>query len=418
MDIVRKSSKKSGLKNPWVIVGAACALSIAFIAYGIGFSTTPKINADELITATVEQDEFIVNVRGMGVLAPKNERWITTSTNASVEQIFVKPGTMIEVAQPIMRLSNPDLIQELNERKWELDEMAATNIALKASLDNQLLDLESAVLEARLNYERSLLTLDAQRSLMKDGVNAVSRIDFETTKIDVEQNQQRWQLAKDRLESQRKNIDAQLIASNARYKRLENLLAIAQTRVDSLMVTATQTAVIQELPIELGQRVIAGTNLVKIASSNDFIAELRIPENLINQVNIGQPVSLDSRTSVFRGRVNRIDPTVVNGLVQVDVDIIGQTPAEARPDLTIEGTVEIARKEETLFVRRPMYARSLIASDVFVLSQDGTKAIKTTVEFGQSSSTHIEVVSGINAGQEIIISDATQWADLPNIQIN
>lgn len=418
MDIVRKSSKKSGFTKTLIIIATVSAVSIAFLTYGIGFSHTPKISADELVLATVKHDEFVVSVRGMGVLAPKEERWITTSSSASVEQIFVKPGAVVSVTQPIMQLSNPELVQQLNERRWELDEMAATNTALQASLDNQLLDLESAVLEARLNYERSMLTLEAQRSLMKDGVNAVSRIDFETTKIDVEQNEQRWQLAKDRLESQRKNIDAQLAASKARFRRLENLMQVAQTRVDDLLVTATQNAIVQELPIELGQRVVAGTNLVKIASNNAFIAEIRIPENQVNQVVIGQSVALDSRTSVFNGKVSRVDPTVINGLVQVDVEITSQMPAEARPDLTIQGTVEITRKRDTLFVKRPMFAKSLSASDVFVLDSTGTKASKTAVEFGQSSSTHIEVLQGVTAGQTIIISDATQWAGRQDIQIN
>lgn len=418
MDIVRKSQHSSGLKRPITIIMIIVALLVAISVYSMTSSDSPKIRAEDIVLATVQQNEFVVSVRGIGVLAPKSERWVSTRSNASIEQIFVKPGTMVNVGQPIMRLSNPELVQQLNERRWELDEMAATNSALKASLDNELINLEASVLEAKLNYERSLLTLNAQKTLMEQGVNAVSRIDFETTKIDVEQNQQRWELAKSRLSSQRQNIEAQLIASQARYNRLENLLQTAQRRVDELLVTASQAAIIQEMPVELGQRVLAGANLVRIASNDEFIAEIRIPENLINQVAIGQDVTLDSRTSVFGGTVSRIDPSVINGLVQVDVNIVGNMPAEARPDLTVEGVVEISKKSNALFVKRPMFARSLTKSDVFVLDEDGSDAVKTAVEFGQSSSTHIEILSGITSGQQIIISDSTKWANQQNIQIN
>ncbi|WP_395343958.1 efflux RND transporter periplasmic adaptor subunit [Ningiella sp. W23] len=418
MDIARSTKKRPNKKLISIMaitVIIVCLLTLGFLSLS---NAGNSVSAQELVLATVEQEEFVVSVRGMGVLAPKEERWISTSVNASIEQLFVKPGTVVAKGDAIAQLSNPELVQSMDERQWELDELIATNNALSASLNNELLNLKAAVLEAKLNYERSLLTLDAQKKLMSQGVNAVSQIDFESSKIEAEQNKQRWELAQNRLASQKQNNQAQLIASQARFKRLQHIANRAKVLVEGLTMKASQDAVVKELSVELGQQVVAGTNIVKIASRDQFIAELRIPENLINQVAMGQAVSLDSRTSLFAGEVSRIDPAVINGLVQVDVEIVSEMPDEARPELTIEGVIEIAKKPNALFVKRPMYARGLSESNVFVLDADGKSATKTLVEFGQSSSTHIEIIRGIEPGQKIIISDANKWASKPQIAIN
>ncbi|GLR69290.1 efflux RND transporter periplasmic adaptor subunit [Agaribacter marinus] len=418
MDIVRKKTS-SGRKKKWLIAisGVAFALLASFGVYSISSSTT-AIKKDALILDVVKQDEFLVTVRGMGVLTPKNERWISTDVSASIEQIFVKAGTNVSAGEPILKLNNPSLVQEFEESQWALQEAIATQNALKVSLETDLINLDAAVIEAKLNYERSTLTLNAQQTLMSQGVNAVSQIDFESSKIEVAQDKQRWELAKRRYESQQRNMGAQMQASDARLNRVRELVNRLNRRVQALTVSSQTDAIVQELSVELGERVSAGANLARIASRNEYIAELRIPESKISDVLMNQAVSLDSRSSIFSGNVIRIDPNVVNGLVQVDVAIRGATPVEARPDLTIEGVIEIAKKANALFVKRPVYARSKSTSPVYVLSSNGKQAEKKMVEFGQSTSTHIEVIAGIRAGQQIIVSDATQWENNQIIQIN
>jgi hypothetical protein len=306
----------------------------------------------------------------------------------------------------------------LEETQWELDELNAQTQALKVSLESQVLDQEASVINEKLNYERSLLTLTAQNTLLEQGINAVSQIDHQAIKIEVAQNKQRWELEIKRLAKQKENVSAQLLANDAKVKRMQKTLERAQQQVDSLNVRASIDAIVQEMPMELGQQVIVGTNLARLAKRDEFIAELRIPEIQIQDVVIGQKVILDTRNSQVEGIVRRIDPSVNNGAVQVDVDILGATPKEARPELTVEGVIEIVRIPNALYVKRPMFAKSYGDSVVYLLNEGGSGANKQAVTFGKASAHYIEIKQGLSLGQEIIISDVSAWESHQQISIN
>jgi HlyD family secretion protein len=318
----------------------------------------------------------------------------------------------------LMELSNPQLVQRLEETRWELDEMEAETTALEVSLESELLDQEAAVINEKLNHERALLTLNAQKTLLEQGVVAVSHIDHEEIKIDVAQFKQRWELEIKRLAKRRENLAAQRLAAQARVNRMRKILQRAQEQVDGLNVKATMDSIVQEMPMELGQQVSSGTNLARLARSGEFIAELRIPEKLINEVVIGQLVTVDTRTSKISGMVKRIDPAVINGSVQVDVELTSDIPREARPDLTIEGEIDIARIENTLFVQRPMFAKSFGQAQVYLLDAEGETASRHDVTFGQTSTKYIEIKSGLLTGQNIIVSDVSSFEEHQQIKIN
>ena len=391
-----------------------------FAGYSLvfGSSASHVVNSETLLIDSVQRGELTITVRGMGVLAPRDVRWLATNVDGKVERIHVKAGAQVKQGDLILELSNPQLLQQLEETKWELDELEAQTMALKVTLESQVLDQEAAVINEKLNYERSSLTLDAQVTLLKQGVNAVSLIDHEAVKIEVAQNKQRWELAIKRLEKQKENVAAQMLANEARVNRMRKSLERVTEQVEQLNVRASIDAIVQAMPMELGQQVNAGTNLARLAKRGDFIAELRVPENQIQNVVIGQPVSLDTRTSVVEGIVRRIDPAVVNGVVQVDVDIVDETPREARPDLTVEGTIQIAQLDNALYVKRPMFAKSFGDSFVYLVDQSNNTAQKHSVTFGQASSNFIEIKSGLQMGQEIIVSDVSAWDTHQQIQIN
>lgn len=418
MDIVREKPKKK-MSNK--IIGVLVLLIVAFFMLKLVFNrdnSTYAVNSNTLLTDKVQQGDLYVSVRGIGVLVPKDIRWVATNVEGRVERILIKAGAHVKAGDLLMELRNPQLVQRLEETKWELDEMEAQTIALEVSLESELLDQEAAVINEKLNHERALLTLNAQKTLLEQGVVAVSHIDHEEIKIDVAQFKQRWELEIKRLAKRRENLAAQRLAARARVNRMRKILQRAKEQVDALNVKATMDSIVQEMPMELGQQVSSGTNLARLARSGEFIAELRIPEKMINQVLIGQEVTVDTRTSKIKGRVKRIDPTVINGSVQVDVELISEIPREARPELTIEGEIDIARIENTLFVQRPMFAKSFGQAQVYLLDDEGETASRHDVTFGQTSTKYIEIKSGLITGQNIIVSDISSFEEHQQIKIN
>lgn len=418
MDIVRTKAKRTTAQKAVMSVIMVVAVLLLFLWWFSNTNATHIVDSDLLLTDKVQQGELKVNVRGIGVLAPKDIRWVATNVNARVDRIYVKAGAIVSKGDLILKLSNPQLDQQFEETQWELDELTAQATALKVSLESQTLDHEAAVINEKLNYERSLLTLTAQDTLLQQGINAVSQIDHQAIKIEVAQNKQRWELEIKRLEKQKENVAAQLIANQARVNRMSKTLERAKQQVESLNVRASIDAIVQIMPMELGQQVTAGTNLARLAKRDEFIAELRIPENQIQDVLIGQTVSLDTRTSKVEGVVTRIDPSVENGVVQVDVELIGPAPKEARPELTVEGIIEVMRIENALYVKRPMFAKSYGDSHVYLVDSNGDLANKHSVIFGKSSNTYIEIKDGLSLGQEIIVSDVSAWETHQQIRIN
>jgi HlyD family secretion protein len=418
VDIVRTKAKRTTAQKAVMALIIMAAILLLFYWWFSSTNATHIVDSDLLLTDKVQQGELTVNVRGIGVLAPKDIRWVATNVNARVDRIYVKAGAIVSKGDLILKLSNPQLDQQFEETQWELDELAAQATALKVSLESQTLDHEAAVINEKLNYERSLLTLTAQDTLLQQGINAVSQIDHQAIKIEVAQNKQRWELEIKRLEKQKENVTAQLIANQARVNRMSKTLERAKQQVESLNVRASIDAIVQVMPMELGQQVTAGTNLARLAKRDEFIAELRIPENQIQDVLVGQTVSLDTRTSKVEGVVTRIDPSVENGVVQVDVELVGPPPKEARPELTVEGIIEVMRIENALYVKRPMFAKSYGDSHVYLIDSNGDLANKHGVIFGKSSNTYIEIKDGLSLGQEIIVSDVSAWETHQQIRIN
>lgn len=418
MDIVRSKPNKVISKK---VISVASLLLVAVVVL-ILLSTksvgSHVVSKNTLMLGQVKQGDFNVSVRGIGILAPKDIRWVSTAVSGRVERILIKAGAQVKAGDLLLELSNPELVQRWEESKWQLEEMEAEISAQAVLLESQLLDREAAVINERLNHERALLTLNAQRKLLDQSIVAVSQVDHAEVKIEVAQIKERWQLEIKRLKKGQENLVAQNKAAQARLNRMKRMVERAEQQVKDLKVRATMDSLVQEMPIELGQQINAGINLAKLASNGLFIAELRVPEKQVNDVAIGQSVQVDTRNSIVAGTVERIDPTVINGQVQIDVALVGDLPSEARPDLTVEGVIEIANIEQTLFVKRPMFSKSFSEEDVYLLDDEGELAAIKTVQFGQVSNKYIEVKSGLKAGQNIIISDTSDWQGISQISIN
>jgi len=418
MDIVRSKQKKKFNVKRWFSVAAISAVAVVSIINLSGNSSTYQVDKSELITAKVQRGEFNISVRGVGVLVPKDIRWVATNVEGRVERILIKAGAKVKKGDLLLELSNPQLVQQLEETKWQLEEMVAETNALNVSLASELLDQEAAVINEKLNHERALLTYNAQKTLLDKGTVAVSHITHEEVKIDVAQYKERWQLEIKRLNKKQESLLAQAKAYQARLNRMRKIYQRAQQQVESLKVHATMDSIVQAMPMELGQRVQMGSNLARLARSGEFIAELRVPEKQIKDVALGQSVVVDTRNSKIAGIVQRIDPIVNNGSVQVDIELIGEMPKDARPDLTVNGVIAIANIENTLFVKRPMFAGEDSNASVFLLAADGNQANKVNIHFGQTSTQYIQITSGLVAGNNIIISDVSAWENQQTIDVN
>ncbi|MDO6428203.1 HlyD family efflux transporter periplasmic adaptor subunit [Thalassotalea sp. 1_MG-2023] len=409
MDIVRKKQKNFTPIIKWAVIAVVIISCIWALTYAS--NRGHKVSANNVLFDTVQSGDLTLDVRGIGVLVPKEVYWVATEVNGRVDKVFKKAGAAVKKDDLIISMKNSSLTQQLEESQWELEETKAQLNAQRVALESQVLDQETLVINSQLNYESALLTLNAQKTLLSQGIVAISKVEHEEVKIEVEQLLQRWQLEKKRYAKAQENLVAQKRAFNARLKRMERGTARIQHLVNSLEIRASIDSIVQEMPLELGQQITAGTNVARLARNDEFIAEIRVPEKQIYQIGLTQAVTLDTKTSKVSGEVIRIDPSVVNGSVQVDVAITGTLPKEARPELSVDGIIHVAHLTNTLYVKRPMYAKANESSAVYVVNTENNSVALRDVTFGRSSQTHIEIISGLSVGENVVVSNVSSWKD-------
>ena len=368
-----------------------------------------SVPSNSVITAVVEQGDFDIKISGPGILAPRDVRWVASTVSGKVERILVKPGAYVSKGQLIVELINPELDQKVQELHWEVVAMEAQTRALKVSHDTKLLDMQASILVTQMKYEKAKMRLDAETKLISVGNSTVSKLDFESSKLTVNQLIKTIEIDKVRTEQLSLNLSAGFEAQTALLNKLKKTHERALFHLASLNVKASLDGVLQALPLELGQRVVIGGNIAKFAKKGDLIAELKVPELNAGDIIIGQYVSIDTRFNQIQGKVIRIDPAVVSGTVQVDVELTSRLPDEARPDLSIDGEIFITQKKNSLFVRRPAFSQAKQAMSIYLVNNEQNTAQQTPVEFGLSSSVDIEVVSGLKVGDRIIVSEQTSF---------
>jgi len=376
------------------------------------------IDKDVIVFDEVQQGHFSVSVRGSGILVPENIQWLSSNIDARIDRIIVKPGKSVKKGDLIAELSNPRLQQLLEETHWELEAQIAESEAQKVGQKTALLFQKALMINAKLNFESSKLKQEAHNELVNKSTGAVSKIDYEQTRLETIQLKQRWEIQQDIFHSMQKNTLAQNNALAARINKMSKTLERAQQQVDSLMVYATIDSVVQEVPIEAGQRIRMGANIAKLAEQNSLIAELQIPELHIQDVAINQIVVIDTRNNKVQGIISRIDPAVVNGNVQVDVMFTEDLPRDARPDLTVNGEIKITEIADALFVNRPLLAQSQSMASLYKVTSDGNFAQRVPVKLGKGSVNKIQIIEGLEVGEKIIISDPSAWESHQKVRIN
>lgn len=417
MDIVRQT--KTASKFRWLGFASGLAvLAIAIVAYSNVSLTAKAVNRNSVSFAQVKRGDMAVKVFGNGTIVPKEIRWVAAGVAGRVNRVLVKPGALVEQGQMLLVLDNPELAQAAEESAWEVEASQAELVALEVTLESNVLDQHAKVETVVIDLESARMQYDAEASLVKNGHGSISMLDHKRSELRVRQLENDLEVERARLVRMQKNKQAQLNASSARLRKLENVLLRAQRNVESLNVVAPASGVVQEVAVELGQRLTIGSNIVKVADQSQLIAELKIAERMINDVAIGQHATIDTRKSKITGRVVRIDPAVVSGSVLVEIEFNQALPPEARPDLSVSGEVLVADLRDTLYVQRPVTAQSDQQSILYKLTKQNAMAHRVAVHYGQGSSDRIQILSGLEVGDTVILSDHSSWEHHQEIRLN
>jgi len=418
MDVQRPLLIKPWWKKYWYFLPAILIIaSIYFLKSFLG-SASYFIDKNAIVTAKVLQGNFKVNVRASGLLKPLNIRWVSSQVAGRVEQAFVKAGAKVNAGDVLVQLSNPELHRELETARWELEANKAESYAAYVALESQMVDLKNSVVSAEYSYQSAKLKLDAETLLMQQGNATVSALDYQKSQLAVKQQMQYWQAQQQKTEKMKANLAATKTAQNARIGLVENNYQRVLEQVASLQVKAFTGGVVQQISLELGERTQVGDSVALIADQNTLFAELQVQEVRARDIALGQFVTIDTRRSEITGEVTRIDPVVKNGMVLIDVALTSDLPNEARPDLTVDGLIEISNIDNALYIKRPVYAPSHTQVNIYKLNNDKSFADKHLVSLGQSSVNNIQILSGLDVGDEVIISDSTDWQDHQQIMIN
>lgn len=406
MDIVRPDLQRRRRRRRVLSVGGAvlCVVGIGIAAVGYG-NASPSVPSKDLLIGIVRRGTFDREVRGPGKLVPRQMRWTTARTEASVERLLVKPGAAVSAGTPVLELSNPDVLDRFETARAAYLAADDDHRALESRLAADLLAMQSDAVAIQGELEAARVDEEAGRLGFEAGV--LPAVEYRKRRIALEQIRQRAAIARQRVTQSQAAVRSQLVASQARLSELRNARELRKAEVDGLLIRAGMDGVVQELSVTEGERVTAGQKLARIAGSGPLNAELRIPESYSGDLQVGQSVTLLLGNIRVGGRVCRVDPTVENGAVLLDVEPTTSLPAGSRPEQSIDGIVTIQRIADTLFVDRPVNATGQASSSVFRLTGE-SEAESVPVRFGKESSNQIQVVTGLRAGDRIILSDLSR----------
>jgi HlyD family secretion protein len=405
MDKPRQSNRKQ--RQRLYIGGGVAAAVLITVGLTQLKPAPPSVEGAGIYSDTVRHGELVRQVRGPGTLTPEYIRIIPAVTAGRIEQIFARPGTVVEPGTPLLRLSNPDVELQLLESERQYNAALTELVNLRANLQTQVLTLEGSVAQAQSTFNDAVRQANTAAELAAKGL--IARNEAERAKDQVDEARTRLDIEKQRLQLARGTVDAQLEQQAGQVERLRGIVAFRRQQLESMDVRATSSGVLQRLDLEIGQYVNPGIELARVVEPGRLKAVLRIPESQMRDVVMGQTAWIDTRNDTIRGRVVRIDPAAQGGTFGVDVAFDGELPASARPDMSVDGTIEIERLSDVLYVSRPNYGSAGQTIGLFVMSPDGKTAERTQVKLGQTSVNHVEIVAGLERGQRVILTDMQQW---------
>jgi len=419
MDISRPDIKRKKLRRQLIM--AACAVVVlaaaAFFVLRLK-PAAPEVERATVWTDVVKRGPLLRQVRGPGTLVPREDkiRLIPAETEATVVRIRVLPGAKVEPNTVLMDLVDPTLQQELLDAQLQLKGAEADYINTRAKVESDLMDQKAAGATVNADYSQAQLQAKTDKSLYDLGV--ISGLTYSASKGKADELVTRNGLEKQRLTLNEKAIETQLSVQQTKVDQAKALLGLKQKQLDALSVRAGISGVLVELDHQVGEHVTAGTTLAKVVQPDQLKASLKIAETQARDIQIGQPAEIDTHNGVIDGKVMRIDPAVVNGTVTVDVELAGALPQGARPDLSVDGTIDLDRMTDVLYVGRPAFGNENSTISLFKLSPDGKTAVRVPVKVGRASVNSIQIIEGLQAGDTVILSDMSRWDNTDRIRLD
>jgi HlyD family secretion protein len=416
MDIARPSNlrNKRIRQAVYVAVGVAVLLLVT-----LGLSrlkpAAPGVDRASVWIDTVKRGPMVREVRGIGSLVPEDIRWLPATTQGRVEKIILRPGTSVKPDSVILELSNPQLEQELQDAELKVKSAEASLENLRVQLQNEYLAQKASVASVSAEYNKARMTADMNEALAKQQL--VSALMLRQSEVDAEQLASRDEIAKEQLASYQSSMRARVAVQQSDLDQARAVMALKRRQRDELKVRAGLDGVLQLVPVDVGQQVAPGTNLARVANPTRLKAEVKISETQAKDIQIGQKAQIDTRNGIVAGLVARIDPSVQNGTRTVDVTLTGPLPKGAVPDLSVDGIIELERLNDVLFVGRPAIGEEQSTASLFKVLGEGGDAGRVQVKIGRSSVNTVEIVSGLNVGDRVVLSDMSAWDSYDRVRL-
>ena len=417
MDVPRNRSPRRRLVIRLLVGGTAVA-ALGLITLGVYRlePADPVVERSTIVIDTVQRGSMLRQVRGYGKLVPEEMHWIPASTDGRIEAILVRQGTTVQPDTILIEMSNAELERDVVTAQMEVRAAEADYTSLRVRLDKEILDQKAILATVQANHSQAALQAELHGQLAKDGL--ISTLALKVSESQAEELTTRFEIEKERLEINNEAVVAQLAAQQARVDQHKAMARLKQAQLDSLRVRAGTRGVLALLPVEVGQQVAPGANLARVANPERLKAEIKIPETQAKDVQIGQLAAVDTHNGIIAGRVARMDATVLEGSVTVDVVLEEALPKGARPELSVDGTIELERLEHVLHVARPAFGQGNSQVSLFRLLEQGRRAARVRVQFGRTSVNLVEILEGLNEGDQVIVSDMSAWDSFEQLRID
>jgi len=417
MDIPRPNAAKERRKKR-IILASLAVLALLGVTYGLSRlkPAAPTLDRNLVWIDTVKRGPMVRQVRGLGTLVPEEIRWIAARTQGRVDRIVLRPGATVTPDSVILVMTNPAVEQAAVDAASQLKSAEAELSNTRVTLQGNVLSAEAALASAKSNYETTRLQAEVNAELFKDGL--VPSLTLRSSQVAADDAKTQYEIAQKQYTFAQESIAPRLAVQEALVDQARAQAKLRLDDADHLSVRAGMTGVLQVEPVDVGQQVEPGVNLARVADPTKLKAEVKIAETQAKDIQIGQLASIDTRNGIVDGRVSRIDPSVQNGTVTVDVSLTGPLPKGARPDLSVDGTIELEHLDNVVYVGRPAFGQERSTVGIFKLDPDGVYATRTQVQLGRSSVNTIEILSGLEPGDRVILSDMSQYDANDRVKLN
>ena len=410
MDIIREDLSEKKRKKR-IVMAAAAAGAILLITLGLSKlkPAAPTVEKSTIWMDTVKRGPMVRQVRGPGALVVESSgiRVLSAATEGRVERLLVEPGALVQPDTVILEMSNPELQRDALDAEQAMKAGQAELMNTRVQVQRDMLDQKARAATVESDFHQAELQAETNEGLHKEGI--VASLVLKLSEVRAEELKTRNSLEKERLAIAEDSAKAQLEAAEAHFQQLKVQAELMHSQMDALKVRATIPGVLQEVPVQVGQLTQPGTMLAKVVQPNKLKAQLKIAETQAKDIAIGQPASVDTRNGIVPGKVSRVDPSSQNGTVTVDVALEGELPQGARPDLSVDGTIELDRLKDALYVGRPAFGQEKSLVGLFLVNEDGDEATRVKVKLGKSSVNTVEIVEGLKPGDRVILSDMSAW---------